>query len=83
MAISTSTVAKMRSAARPRLRWWQLSLRTLLALLTLAGVAAFFHEPIAAWGKTTWERWFAEPLPPAQPPPPVRTPMHCPGCGMG
>ena len=81
MSISGSTLSEMSAAARPRLRWWQLSLRTLLALVTLAGVISLFHEPIAAWAKDTWQRWFPEPA--ATAPPPAPPPFYCPGCGMG
>jgi hypothetical protein len=81
MGIPQSTLTAMKAAARPRLRWWQLSLRTLLALVTLAGALAFFHEPISAWAESTWQSWFPEPVP-APPPPPV-VPFVCFGCGMG
>ena len=81
MRLSNSVLTTMKSAARPRLRWWQLSLRTLLALVTLAGVVAFFHEPISAWAATTWQHWFPRLAAPT-PPPPV-PPNFCPGCGMG
>jgi len=79
MGVSHATLTKMRIAGRPRLRWWQLSLRTLLLLVTLGGVTAFFHEPISAWASSTWQRWFPDP----SPPPPVVQTFNCPGCGMG
>jgi hypothetical protein len=82
MQLPVSTIHKMHAsaAARTRLRWGQLSLRSLLALVTLAGVLSFFHEPIGAWAKDTWQRWFADS---ATPVPPVVKPDPCPGCGMG
>ena len=82
MRISLTARNLMKSAAAGRrLRWWQLSLRTLLTLVTLAGVLSFFHGPISAWASSTWERWFPSPLPPG-PPPNVKF-DPCPGCGMG
>jgi hypothetical protein len=81
MRVPQSTLTAMKAVARPRLRlrWWQLSLRTMLALVTLAGALAFFHEPISAWATSTWQSWF----PVAPPPPPTPPPFYCPGCGMG
>jgi uncharacterized membrane protein YcjF (UPF0283 family) len=87
MSIPDKSLSRMRVVAvrsQPKLRWWQLSLRTLLALLTLAAVAAFFHKPIGAWTREAWYRWFpaeATPVPTPAPPPPVL--VYCPGCGMG
>jgi hypothetical protein len=82
MQVPDSTLTRMRaSAAGPRLRWGQLSLRSLLALVTLAGTVAFFHEPIAAWTKETWQRWF--PAESAPVPPPIFLADPCPECGRG
>ena len=62
MQLSNSTLTTIKAAARsPRLRWWQLSLRTLLALVTLAAVTAFFHEPISAWADQTWRAVVSRP----------------------
>jgi hypothetical protein len=81
MTIEQATLDKMQSAARPRLGWMQLSLRSLFLLLTVAAVAALFHEPLAAFGQSIWRKWYPEPLPP--PPPPATKFFNCPGCGMG
>jgi hypothetical protein len=82
MQIPPSTLTKMKAGGSlGRLRFWQLSLRSLFLLLTAAGVAALFHEPIAAFGQSVWRRWFPEPLAPT--PPPVVKVDPCPGCGMG
>lgn len=87
MSIPDKSLSRMRVVAarsQPKLRWWQLSLRTLLAFFTLAAVAAVFHEPIGAWTREAWYRWFpanAAPVPTPAPPPPVL--VYCPGCGMG
>jgi hypothetical protein len=51
-----------------------------LALVTLAGVLSFFHEPIGAWAKDTWQRWFPDNSTPV---PPVVKLDPCYGCGMG
>lgn len=86
MHLPKSTLDKMQAGARntvarPRLGWGQLSLRSLLAVVTLAAMLAFFHEPIGAWVRRTWDRWFPQALAPLVPPG-VR-PDPCPGCGMG
>jgi hypothetical protein len=83
MTVPESTLSQMKAAAvHRRLRWWQLSLRSMLALVTLAGGIAFFHEPIGAWAKSTWQRWFPDNSIPIQPPPVLKA-NACPGCGMG
>lgn len=86
MHLPKSTLDKMQAsahstAARPRLGWGQVSLRSLMALVTLAAMLAFFHEPIGAWVKDTWQRWFPDTSIPF--PPPVVRVDPCPGCGMG
>lgn len=82
MHLPDSTIQKLHASAtaRSRLGWCQLSLRSLLALVTLAGVLSFFHEPIGAWAKDTWQRWFPDNSTPV---PPVVKLDPCYGCGMG
>ena len=76
MQIPDSTISQLKTAARPsaRLRSWQLSLRTLFVLVTLCGLLAWFHEPLAAWARSVWELWF---------PSAKYDPSQCGPCGMG
>ena len=47
MNLPPNIVDGLRQASRkPRLRWWQLNLRTIFVLVTLASIAAFFHKPL-------------------------------------
>lgn len=82
MQVPQSTLTKMAAGTRPaRLRFWQLSLRSLFVLLTATGALALFHQPIAAFGQSVWRSWFPDPVQPA--PPPLVKVDPCPGCGMG
>ena len=70
---SKLSTAGKRPSGRPRVRWFQLSLRTLFILTACFAVAAWFWQPLAQAAQGLWEIWF-----PSQPPP-----YGCGPCGMG
>ena len=81
MRLPAVVLAKMAAAGkrRPsisggglRVRWFQMSLRTLFILTAVCAVAAWFWQPLAAWAQDIWEIWFPSQI--AEP---------CGPCGMG
>jgi hypothetical protein len=74
MHLPPQLLQRLDTAATPRrLRWWQLSLRTLLVFMVVCAVLSLFARPLWAWGMEIWQWWL-----PATPPP-----NACGPCGMG
>ena len=74
MRLPIGTIQRLKAAARPpRMRWWQMSLRTLFLLTAVFAVLACFWQPLATMAEGIWEVWFPSPPPP----------HACGPCGMG